>query len=76
MLNESNSIDEFIIKLAEKEGIDISDITEQEKNIVKSIYDEYKEGKFRNRLNIERKEYLEKHNFKKYAEDLIKLLGL
>ena len=44
--------------------------------MAESIYDEYKEGKFRNRLNIERKEYLEKHNFKKYAEDLIKLLGL
>lgn len=44
--------------------------------MAESIYDEYKEGKFRNRLTIERKEYLEKHNFKKYAEDLIKLLGL
>lgn len=44
--------------------------------MAESIYGEYKEGKFRNRLTIERKEYLEKHNFKKYAEDLIKLLGL
>jgi hypothetical protein len=43
--------------------------------MAESIYDEYKEGKFRNRLSIERKEYLEIHNFKKYAEDLIKLLG-
>lgn len=44
--------------------------------MAESIYDEYKNGKFRNRLNIERKEYLEKHNFKKYAEDLMNLLGL
>jgi len=43
--------------------------------MAESIYDEYKEGKFRNRLSLERKEYLEIHNFKKYAEDLLKLLG-
>jgi glycosyltransferase involved in cell wall biosynthesis len=43
--------------------------------MAENIYDEYKEGKFRNRLSVERKEYLEIHNFKKYAEDLIKLLG-
>lgn len=43
--------------------------------MAESIYEAYKEQKHQNRLNIERKEYLEKHNFQKYAEDLMKLLG-
>jgi len=43
--------------------------------IAESIYNEYQEGKYHNRLNIERKEYLEKHTFKNYAHELMKLLG-
>jgi len=44
--------------------------------IAESIYEAFKAQKHQNRLNIERKEYLEKHNFKKYAADLMKLLDL